>query len=61
MAVLFMALQAIVFKTLDTIHHQGIRLAFRAFRTSPAYSLLVEANEPLLKDRREKLYNYILA
>ena len=42
-------------KTLDTIHHQGIRLAFGAFRTSPADSLLVEANEPSLNDRREKL------
>ena len=42
-------------KTLDTIHHQGIRLALGAFRTSPANSLLVEANEPSLKDRREKL------
>ena len=42
-------------KILDTIHHQGIRLALGAFRTSPADSLLVEANEPPLKDRREKL------
>ena len=42
-------------KILDTIHHQGIRLAEGAFRTSPADSLLVEANEPSLKDRREKL------
>ena len=42
-------------KTLDTIHHQGIRLALGAFRTSPAESLLVEANEPSLKDRRETL------
>ena len=28
-------------KTFDTIHHQGIRLALGAFRTSPADSLLV--------------------
>ena len=42
-------------KTLDTIHHQGIRLALGAFRTSPARSLLVEANESSLKDGREKL------
>ena len=42
-------------KTLDTIHHQGIRLALGAFRTSPADSLLIEANEPSLNDRREKL------
>ena len=49
--------KAIVYKkkTFDTIHHQGIRLALGAFRTSPADSLLVEANEPSLKDRREKL------
>ena len=42
-------------KTLDTIHHQGIRLALGAFRTSPADSLLVKANELSLNDRREKL------
>ena len=42
-------------KTLDTTHHQGIRLALGAFRTSPADSLLVEANKPSLNDRREKL------
>lgn len=48
-------------KTLDTIHHQGIRLATGAFRTSPAASLLVEANEPSLQDRREKLaVQYVL-
>ena len=43
-------------KTFNTIHHQGIRLALGAFRTSPAESLLVEANEPSLKDRREKTF-----
>ena len=41
-------------KTLDTIHHQGIRLPLGAFRTSPADSLLAEANEPSLNGR-EKL------
>ena len=47
-------------KMLDTIHHQGLRLALGAFRTSPIESLLVEANEPPLKIRREKLaMNYI--
>ena len=39
----------------DDPDHQGIRLALGAFRTSPADSLLVEANEPSLNDRREKL------
>ena len=47
--------KAVIFKTLDTVHHQGIRLALGAFRTSPGDSLLVEANEPPFKDRREKL------
>ena len=42
-------------RSLDTIHHQGIRLALGAFRTSPADSLLVEANEPSLNDLREQL------
>ena len=41
--------------TLDTIHHQGIGLALGALRISSAASLLVEANEPSLNDRREKL------
>ena len=42
-------------KTLDKIHHQGIRLAVGGFRTSPADILLVQAKEPSLKNRREKL------
>ena len=33
---------------LDPIHHQGLRLALGAFRTSPSESLLAEANEPSL-------------
>ena len=40
---------------LDTIHHQGLRLALGAFRTSPVESILAEANEPSLYLRREKL------
>lgn len=40
---------------LDTIHHQGLRLAIGAFRTSPVESILAEANEPSLYLRREKL------
>ena len=42
-------------KSLDTIHHQGLRLALGAFRTSPVESLYAEANEPSLYVRREKL------
>ena len=40
---------------LDSIHHQGLRLAFGAFRTSPSESLLAEANEPSLYNTRLKL------
>ena len=42
-------------KMLDTIHHQGLRLCLGAFRTSPVESLLAEAYEPSLADRRIKL------
>ena len=41
-------------KCLDTIHHQGLRLALGAFRTSPIESLYAESNEPSLFVRREK-------
>ena len=40
---------------LDTVHNQGLRLTLGAFRTSPVSSLNVEADEPLLWLRREKL------
>ena len=40
---------------LNTIHHQGIRLALGAFRTSPVESLYVEAGELPLEERRIKL------
>ena len=40
---------------LDPIHNQELRLASRAFRTSPVASLYVEADEPSLYSRREKL------
>ena len=39
---------------LDPIHNQGLMLALGAFRTSVA-SLYVEADEPSLYSRREKL------
>ena len=42
-------------KCLDTIHHQGLRLALGAFHTSPVESLYVESNEPSLYTRREKI------
>ena len=40
---------------LDTVRHQCLRLALGAFRTSPAESIYVEAEEPSLYIRREKL------
>ena len=40
---------------LDPIHNQGLRLALGAFRTFPVASLNVEADEPSLYSRREKL------
>ncbi len=40
---------------LDPIHNQGLRLCLGAFRTSNTESLYVEANEPSLHDRRQKL------
>ena len=40
---------------LDPIHNQGRRLALGAFRTSPVASLYVEADEPSLYSRIEKL------
>ena len=42
-------------KMLNTIHHQGLRLALGAFRTSPVESLYVEAGELPLEQRRIKL------
>ena len=42
-------------KCLDSIHHQGLRLALGAFRTSPIQSLYTESNEPSVFVRREKL------
>ena len=42
-------------KELETIHHQGLRLALGAFSTSPVESLYTEANETPLPIRRQKL------
>ena len=42
-------------RCLDSIHHQGLRLALGALRTSPVESLYIEANEAPLSLRREKL------
>ena len=42
-------------KELNTIHHQGLRLALGAYSTSPIKSLYTEADESPLTLRREKL------
>ena len=42
-------------KVLNTIHHQGLRLALGAFRTSPVESMYLEAEELPLEHRRIKL------
>ena len=39
----------LILKQLDPIHHQGLRIALGAFRTSPAQSLNTEAHEPSFK------------
>ena len=40
---------------LDLVHNQGLRLRLGAFCSSPVESLCVEAHEPPLEIRREKL------
>ena len=42
-------------KELNTIHHQGLRLALGTYSTSPNESLYTEAGEPPLTLRREEL------
>ncbi|GFO50066.1 retrovirus-related pol polyprotein from type-1 retrotransposable element r1 [Plakobranchus ocellatus] len=50
-----------VLRALDRIHHQGLRIALGAFRTTPIKSLYAEAGEPSLEHRRLKLaFNYVL-
>ena len=50
-----------VLQMLNTVHHQGLRIALGAFRTSPVKSLYAEAKEPSLESRRTKLtLNYVL-
>ena len=47
--------------TLDPVHNQGLRLSLGAFRSSPVESLYVEAHEPPLEIRRDKLaLQYVL-
>ncbi|GBM75697.1 hypothetical protein AVEN_87387-1 [Araneus ventricosus] len=43
------------FKMLDSVHHQGLRLATEAFRTTPILSLHIISGEPSLELRRHRL------
>ena len=50
-----------ILKKLDPIHHQGLRIALGAFRTSLVTSLYAKAQEMSLKNRLKKLsMNYVL-
>ncbi|GFO17358.1 Pol-like protein [Plakobranchus ocellatus] len=50
-----------VLRALDPIHHQGLRIALGAFRTTPIKSLYAKAWEPSLEHRCMKLaFNYVL-
>ena len=42
-------------RSLDTVHHNALRVATGAFRTSPKICLLAEAHEPSLSLRRQML------
>ena len=50
-----------ILKKLDPFHHQRLRIALGAFRTSHVTSLHAKAQEMSLKNRRKKLsMNYVL-
>ena len=49
-----------ILKQLDPIHHQGLRIALGAFRTSPGQSLYIEAHEPSFTRQVKLSLNYVL-
>ena len=50
-----------VLRTLNAVHHAGLRICLGAFRTSPVQSLYVKAGETSLSLRRLRLsMNYVL-
>ena len=50
-----------ILKKLDSIHHQGLRIALGAFRTSPETGLYAKAQEMSLTNSRKKLsMKYVL-
>lgn len=50
-----------VLLTLDSVHHQGIRLATGAFKSSPKLSLCVDSGLPPLTIRRQQLISSYLS
>lgn len=49
-----------ILKIYNPIYNQGVRISTGAFRSSPANSLLIEAGEPNVYQRRTNLvFNYI--
>ena len=44
---------------LDPVHNQGLHLSLGAFRSSPVEILYVEAHEPPLQIRREKVSSMV--
>ncbi|GFN87431.1 RNA-directed DNA polymerase from mobile element jockey [Plakobranchus ocellatus] len=60
-SIVYGSLKTHVLRALDSIHHQGLRIAPGSFRTSPIKSLYTEAGEPSLEHWRIKLaFNYVL-
>lgn len=53
--IVYNSARASILNMLDPIHHQGLRLATGAFRTSPVLSLYAEPNELSLEYRRFSL------
>lgn len=45
-----------ILKTLDVVHHSGIRYCTGAFRSSPVLSLYVDSNTLPLNQRRNEQY-----
>ena len=56
MVVLYTASNNILEK-LDPIHHQGLRIALGAFRTSPITNLYAKAQEMSLKKQTQETVN----
>ena len=54
-SIVFGSARRSVLKQLDSIHHQGLRIALVTFHISPAQSLYVEAHELNLSPRKKFL------